>query len=292
MQDQSGNLPDSTTSASSEEARWRSEVLGNAKPSSSIGASAGAAVSSSSTTARPDPISADRNSSSAPSGSSASRSLPGGAGVGGGIAAPSAVSDEFFDPIDQALINRLTLNPGRPGGGALPSATGSTTRSPERGGCATSSGSNAGYRAQAGPGASTSSPGPGGGARSPVVAAAESAQLQPDSLLWEDRFQTHLTAAMEQLFKCEECLTTSSAAEEEGAQEEARLQAQLDAANQQAEVLLKERQELETEIHDLQGDTDATDFAIKSTGELRRLIQTFELDMANVQAELESRIKT
>eukprot|EP00392_Amoebophrya_sp_AT5.2_P010958 g11031.t1 len=112
-------------------------------------------------------------------------------------------------------------------------------------------------------------------------------------LFWEDSFQQHLSLAIDNLFKCEETLQKRHQAGNQnssGAEEEEELQKRLDALNTEVGSLLKTRQELESEIHDLEGDTEGSDFRIKSTGELRRLIQVFELDMATVQAELEKRI--
>ncbi|CAD7923330.1 unnamed protein product, partial [Amoebophrya sp. A120] len=145
---------------------------------------------------------------------------------------PQNLNDEFFEPHDQALINRLTVR--SPIIGDLP-------RSP-----------------------------------SSLQPAASSTNRT-----WEDDFQGHLSHAIESLFKCEETLRTRSD-DADAVKEEKELQTRFDELNEEVATLLKERQALETELHDLEGDTEATDFRNKSTQELRRLIQTFEMNMTMV----------
>ena len=54
------------------------------------------------------------------------------------------------------------------------------------------------------------------------------------------------------------------------------LQLRLDALKTQTRNYLREKKRLEAELHELQGDTESTDFKLKTTQELRDLVCVFE----------------
>lgn len=178
------------------------------------------------------------------------------------------LNDEFFDPVDHALINRLVAD-----------------KSPEK-----PSVGLGGVQAIAGL-YSPGQQGTVGATASPVgderQTITRSPKNSPMGNEWEDKVQEQLSAALLSLYSCEECLQRAEAVTTE---EERTLQEKLNEVEDVVKTLRKEKLELETEIHDLQGDTALTDFKLKSTPELRRLIQKFEADMQMVQIVLESRI--
>lgn len=123
---------------------------------------------------------------------------------------------------------------------------------------------------------------------SPVKKAGGGTTETSDPPDWDDAAQSLLTQALQSLYQCE---ATIQRADELGPPpEEQALRDRLEALSLHCGELAKEKSELQTQAHELQGDTAQTDFQHKSTVELRKMIVNFEKDMKTIQAVLEARI--